>query len=109
MGACANPMPMMRSYRRSANARIAGSMFTGVPGSTSRSTMPSAGLPQSGAVRPLSRLGALHAVPRRRIERAIVFAADVEHDAGLGRRRIADGVRLRAAAGHDYGADQTAT
>src|SRR5687768_7380392 len=47
MGACANPTPMITSYLRSAKARIAGSMLTGVPGSTSRTTTPSAGLPQS--------------------------------------------------------------
>ena len=40
-------MPTMTSYLRSANARIAGSMLTGVPGSTSRSTIPRPGLPQA--------------------------------------------------------------
>src|SRR5262245_64794143 len=42
-----------------------------------------------GAIWPSTGLGAFDAVPGRRIERAIVFAADVEHDADLCRRGIA--------------------
>src|ERR1044071_9406838 len=39
IGACAKPTPMIRSKLRSANARIAGSMAFGVPGSMSRNTI----------------------------------------------------------------------
>ena len=45
-----------------------------------------------GAVRQRAGLGALHPVPCRGVERTVVLAADIEHDAGLGRRRIADRV-----------------
>ena len=90
-------MPTITSYRRSANARMAGSILTGVPGSTSRKHDAQRGFPAIGAVGPLSRFRALHAVPRRGVERSIVFAADVEHDARVGDRRIADGVGLRTA------------
>ena len=72
-------------------------MLTGVPGSTSRTTMPRPGFPQSRAIRQRAGLGALHPVPRRGVEGTIVLAADIEDDAGLGLRRIAHGVGLRTA------------
>src|SRR5688572_14085066 len=46
IGPCAKPTPMIRSNWRSANARIAGSIEVGAPGSTSRSRMPRPGRPQ---------------------------------------------------------------
>ncbi len=39
IGCCAKPTPMIRSKLRSANARIAGSIAFGVPGSMSRKTI----------------------------------------------------------------------
>ena len=53
IGACANPMPMMRSKLRSANARIAGSMLTRRAGLDVAQHDAQAGLSAVCAVRPL--------------------------------------------------------